>query len=194
MGMRKRPVSGSVRAFPAFAITMLASALLMLQPLSGQSTVGRILGTVMDSSGAVIARTAVTVINTDTSVSRMMMTDDSGNYQFPSLLPGRYSLSAEQKGFRKAVVTGIVLQVNQEARYDLHMELGELAQEVKVSAEGIVQVQADDATLGQVVDQKKIEELPLNGRNFLQLLTIGSGAAPILQNQGGAITGETKRE
>jgi hypothetical protein len=194
MGMRKRPVSASVRAFPAFAIAMLASALLTLQPLSGQSTVGRILGTVMDSSGAVVARTAVSVINTDTSVSRMTMTDDSGNYQFPSLLPGHYSLSAEQKGFRKAVVTGILLQVNQEARYDLHMELGELAQEVKVSAEGIVQVQADDATLGQVVDQKKIEELPLNGRNFLQLLTIGSGAAPILQGQGGAITGETKRE
>ena len=84
--------------------------------------------------------------------------------------------------------------MNQEARFDIRLELGEITQAVTVNAEGVVLVQSDDATLGQVVEQKKIEELPLNGRNYMQLLTIGAGAAPIQSGQGGAITGETKRE
>src|SRR6266404_3328603 len=195
MGIGRRVVSGLIRNFCALIIAVIAAVcLLWPEPADAQSTVGTIVGTVTDASGTAVPAATMTVTNIDTGVVRTVATDASGSYQMPRLLPGHYSISVEHAGFRKAVVTGIVLQVNQEARYDLRLEVGELAQQVEVSAQGVVQVQADDATLGQVVDQKKIEELPLNGRNFLQLITIGAGAAPILQGQGGAITGETKRE
>jgi len=94
------------------------------------------------------------------------------------LLPSTYTITAELAGFKKVVLSGITLQVNQDARYDIRMEVGELTQEVSVNAEGVV-VQTDDATLGQVVDQQKVVELPLNGRNFMQLVAIGTGAVPI---------------
>ncbi len=173
---------------------MMALVGLVPQPARAQATAGTILGTVTDTSGSTIAGTKVTVLNVDTGLSRSVLTDSTGNYQFPLLLPGRYNISGESAGFRKAVITAVVLQVNQEARFDMQLELGEISQAVTVNAEGVVLVQTDDATLGQVVQQRNIEELPLNGRNYLQLLTIGSGAAPIQSNQGGAITGETKRE
>jgi hypothetical protein len=195
MGIGIRDVNGLIRNFCALTLAVIvAPCLLWLEPLGAQSTVGTIVGTVTDASGTAVPAATMTVTNVDTGVARTVVTDASGSYQIPRLLPGNYSISAERAGFRKALVTGIVLQVNQEARYDLRLEVGELAQQIEVSAQGVVQVQADDVTLGQVVDQKKIEELPLNGRNFLQLITIGAGAAPILQGQGGAITGETKRE
>ena len=165
-----------------------------VKPARAQSTVGTILGTVTDTSGAAVPGTAVSVMNTDTGSNRSVLADDGGNYQVPRLLPGNYTITAERQGFRKGVISGIVLQVNQEARFDVRLEVGELTQAVQVSAEGAALVQTDDATLGQVVDQKQVQELPLNGRNFLQLLTIGSGAAPILNGQGGAITGETMRQ
>src|SRR5437867_1963765 len=193
MGIARRSARGFVGISCAL-IVMVMLCLLGPEPACAQSTVGTILGTVTDASGAAVPSATITVTNTDTGTSRTVATDDAGTYQVPRLLPGNYRINAERAGFRKAVVTGIALQVNQEARYDLRLEVGDLAQQVEVSAQGVVQVQTDDATLGQVVDQKKIEELPLNGRNFLQLITIGAGAAPILQGQGGAITGETKRE
>src|SRR4051812_14139018 len=166
---------------------MMALVGLVPQPARAQATAGTILGTVTDTSGSTIAGTKVTVLNVDTGLSRSVLTDSTGNYQFPLLLPGRYNISGESAGFRKAVITAVVLQVNQEARFDMQLELGEISQAVTVNAEGVVLVQTDDATLGQVVQQRNIEELPLNGRNYLQLLTIGSGAAPIQSNQGGAI-------
>jgi hypothetical protein len=175
------------------AAALVLVVLFMLGSAGAQSTVGTIVGTVTDQSGAVLVGVKVTVTNTDTGIARTVNTDETGNYQVPRLLPGRYSVTAELSGFKKAAVIGIILQVNQEARYDIRMEVGEVTQEVSVSAEGTVQVQTEDATLGQVVDHKKVVELPLNGRNFMQLVTIGSGAAPITNSQGGAIEGETQR-
>ncbi len=195
MGIGRTAVNSFIRTTCGLIIGVMAVlCVLSPQPVGAQSTVGTILGAVTDASGAAVPGASITVTNTDTGATRTVATEASGSYQMPRLLPGNYSISVERPGFRKAVVTGVVLQVNQEARYDVRLEVGELAQQVEVSALGVAQVQTDDATLGQVVDQKKIEELPLNGRNFLQLITIGAGAAPILQGQGGAITGETKRE
>ncbi len=175
-------------------MALILMVVLLVGSAGAQSTVGTIVGTVTDQSGAVLVGVKVTVTNTDTGITRTVNTDDTGNYKVLRLLPGSYSVAAETAGFKKAAVTGIVLQVNQEARYDIRMEVGEVTQEVSVSAEGAVQVQTEDATLGQVVDEKKVVELPLNGRNFMQLVTIGSGAAPITNSQGGAIEGETQRQ
>src|SRR5207247_604992 len=175
------------------AIALILAVLLLPGSSGAQSTVGSIVGTVTDPSGAVLVGVKVDVTNTGTGITRTVTSDGTGSYKVLRLLPGSYSIAAELAGFKKAAVTGIVLQVNQEARYDIRMEVGEVTQEVSVSAEGEVQVQTEDATLGQVVDHKKVVELPLNGRNFMQLATIGSGAAPITNDQGGAITGETQR-
>ena len=158
-----------------------------------QSTVGTILGTVSDPSGAVIAGVNVTVTNTATAISRTVTSDQTGSYKVLRLLPSTYTITAELAGFKKVVLSGITLQVNQDARYDIRMEVGELTQEVSVNAEGVV-VQTDDATLGQVVDQQKVVELPLNGSNFMQLVAIGTGAVPIQTSQGGSTNGETGRD
>lgn len=188
------PVSRITKFGSLLVIRIAIAACISLIPAAAQGTYGTILGTVTDTSGALVAGTTVTVANVDTGATRSATTDSAGDYRIPLLLPGRYNITGEHSGFRKAVITGIVLQVNQEARFDMRLDLGEVTQAVTVNVEGVVLVQTDDSTLGQVVEQKKIEELPLNGRNYLQLLTIGSGAAPIQSSQGGAITGETKRE
>jgi hypothetical protein len=177
----------------AYGIALLLGVLLLVRSSGAQSTVGNILGTVSDPSGAVIAGVNVTVTNTATGISRTATSDETGSYKILRLLPSTYTITAEMAGFKKVVLSGITLQVNQDARYDIRLEVGELTQEVSVSAEGVV-VQTDDATLGQVVDQQKVVELPLNGRNFMQLVAIGTGAVPIQTSQGGSITGETKRE
>jgi hypothetical protein len=173
---------------------MLALGLLCIKPAGAQTTVGTILGTITDSSGAVVPSTTVTVTSTDTGISRRVETDTAGNYQVPNLLPGNYTITAEQKGFQRAVVNGIVLRVNQAARYDLRLEVGRVAQQVVVSAQGLAQLQTDDAALGQVVAQRQVEDLPLNGRNFMQLVTLGAGAAPVVnQDRGSAVEGDTGR-
>jgi len=177
----------------AYGIALILAVLVPVKSSVAQSTVGTILGTVTDPSGAVIAGANVTVVNTATGISRSVTSDQAGNYKVLRLLPSTYTITAELAGFKKVTLSGITLQVNQDARYDIRMEVGELTQEVSVNAEGVV-VQTDDATLGQVVDQQKVVELPLNGRNFMQLVAIGTGAVPIQTSQGGSITGETKRE
>ena len=169
-------------------------ALLILNSsLSAQTSTGTIVGTVMDSSRAVVAGVAVTVTNEETGLRRSVSTNNQGDYAANLLPVGRYSVEAEVSGFKKAKVSGIELQVNQTVRIDLKMEVGEVTQTVEVTSE-IPLVKTDRSDVGQVIGSKQVAELPLNGRNFIQLATLGTGVisvnkvdAVIASNGGGII-------
>lgn len=155
-------------------IAMALIALIAVSiPAAAQS--GALLGTVSDESGALIPGVAITVTNEETNQTRTAVTNETGNYRVEPLTPGRYSISAELSGFRKEVRSGIVVNVDARARMDFTLVVGQVSEVVEVSAEAPV-VQTDDSQVGTVMDQRKIVELPLNGRNFSALAYLTPGA------------------
>jgi hypothetical protein len=145
-------------------------AVLLSTSAYGQ-TFGDISGEVTDGSAAVIPGATVVATNVGTNTSRNTETNDAGLYRFPSLVPGLYSVRVEAEGFRAAVRTNIELQVQQSARIDFQMELGQVTEVVEVSSDAAL-LTTDNATLGTVIEERRIVELPLNGRNFLQLVSL----------------------
>ena len=139
-----------------------------------QVSTAELFGTVADSTGAVIQNAKVTAANADTSVSREVTTDSAGNYIFTLLQPGTYNLTVESPGFRKLVQSGVVLQVNQRARIDLTMQVGQVTETVEVAAAAPL-LESQSSSLGSVIDQRFVGELPLNGRNFVQLAILSPG-------------------
>jgi len=148
-----------------------------------QTATGQITGSVRDATGAVIAGVAVTLTNQLTGVSRKTTTNDTGAYTFPLLPVSEYSVTADQKGFRAAKRSDINLNVDQVVRVDLELQVGEVTETVEVK-ETAVAIDSETAAVGQVVSQKQVTELPLNGRNFLQLLFLGNGAVTTNGEQG----------
>lgn len=175
----------------AFRFSLVLVVLLVFAGrLFGQAgATGTILGTVSDSSGAIIPNVHVTVTNTATNAAFHTVTSSSGDYYAPSLSPGTYSVSAEIKGFEKSVTTGFVLAVDQKVRIDLALKPGAVTETLEVTAQA-VELDTDSAALSQLVSQKQVEELPLNGRNFVQLLFLGAGAVTIGGEQGTMRQGE----
>ncbi len=148
-------------------------ALLTLATLTAfsQNVTGTISGIVHDQSGAVVPTVKITVTNTGTSAVFQTTTDDSGAYTLRTLPVGLYDLAAEVNGFKKYQTRGIRLQVNEIARVDVNLAVGTAAETITVSSVAVV-VDTTTATLKTVVDQKRIEELPLNGRNPTQLMQL----------------------
>ncbi len=142
--------------------------LLCTSILAAQGFRATIVGRVTDDSGAVVPGAKITITNTGTNEIRSVIVGDNGEYSIPQLAPGNYSLTAEYAGFNRVVRSGIVLETNQQARFDISLKVGALTEEVQVSASAPL-VASENAALGNVVDQKKIVELPLNGRDYLQL-------------------------
>ena len=167
--------------FRALANLILIAAL--LAPLPAQVTTGTILGTVTDASGATVAKASVEVKAVATNQVRSTVTDGEGNYILTSLPVGEYELTVSAAGFRKEVQQGIVLQVQQRARLDVSLQPGSLSETISVVAAAPI-VSTEDGVFGDVIDNRRVVDLPLNGRNFntLALLT------PNIQNgvQGGA--------
>ncbi|HZT28881.1 MAG TPA: carboxypeptidase regulatory-like domain-containing protein [Bryobacteraceae bacterium] len=153
-----------------------ACALLVLLPggLFAQAVSGTILGSVQDASGAAIPGASVTLVNADTGLTRTVATNASGDYDAPSLPPGIYNVSAEMKGFKKVSLAGIRLNVDQKARVDLKLEVGDLTESIQVQA-AVPLVQSDSSELGATVNESQIKELPLNGRDFVQLTRLIPG-------------------
>jgi len=133
-----------------------------------------LVGLVKDPQQARIPGATITLKNTETGVEMMVTSDEGGNYEFPIVRPGNYSLRAEQPGFRPFVQAPIVLAVGQRARVDATLEVGDVAAEVSV-VEGAATVQTESSALGDVVDTKRIVEAPLNGRFFLDLALLTAG-------------------
>ncbi|MCC6343844.1 MAG: TonB-dependent receptor [Bryobacterales bacterium] len=134
-------------------------------------TFGEISGEVRDQSGAGIPGVQVTATNTETNVSRNTVTNDAGVYSFPAMVPGSYNVRAEKAGFKSVTRTSIQLQVQQSARLDIEMPIGQVSESVEVSASAAL-LSTENATVGTVVETKRIVELPLNGRNYLQLVSL----------------------
>ena len=144
----------------------------LLQPFVwAQRDTGTITGTVRDESGAVIPGVAITVTHTQTNISFNTVTGDAGTYTAPALRVGDYAVSAELAGFKKEVRRGIVLQVNAVAVVDMTLQVGQVSEVAEVTVAAPL-IQTQSVTLGDVVDEKQVKELPLNGRNFVQLLTL----------------------
>jgi hypothetical protein len=146
-------------------------------PVRAQSTYGSVTGTVTDASGAAMAGAQVTLTNLGTSERRTQTTGNDGLYLFPNLLPGRYSVDIEKAGFKKLSRPDVVVQVNQTAHIDAAMEIGNVTQTVEVTAETPL-LQPETSSLGQVVETREANELPLNGRNIFNLTTITPSVVP----------------
>ena len=153
------------------ALRVLCIALLLLvaaRPSAAQSVSGTILGTVSDSTGAVIAGAKVTILNEGTALTRTLVTDASGEYTAPSVPTGRYTVLAEIQGFKALTLSNIEVGVDQRVRIDLKLEVGAMTESVSIQAETPL-VQTSSSELGTTVGNEEIEALPLNGRNFVNL-------------------------
>ncbi len=152
-----------------FAITFLCNA----GRLAAQTSTGRIEGIVTDNSGSALPGATVTAINIGTNATRNDVTDRSGAYSFPALPVGDYRVQAELSGF-KPTVSPITLAVSQVARLDLKLQLGGVSETVTVTAAAPV-IEKSTSEISTLIEEKQIENLPLNGRNFTQLATLAPG-------------------
>src|SRR5579863_5482681 len=157
----------------AVAIVVFASV-----PLFAQQITGSIRGTVSDASGAVVATATVTARQAETGLVRTVATDHGGNYLLLELPVGHYSLEVAATGFQKYVQQGISLNVNQNATVAVHLAVGAETQEVQVRADADL-VQSTVSSLGQVVGEREMLDLPLDGRNFTQLGLLQPGVVPL---------------
>ncbi len=157
---------------------VLAFVLFACLSLSAQQITGNIRGTVTDPSGAVIQGAAVTARQAETGLSRMTTTDREGNYVLLELPVGHYSLQVASKGFEEYVHDGITLNVNETASVSPHLAVGSEKQQVLVNGDAQL-IEPTVTSMGKVVQQQELEDLPLNGRNFSQLGLLQPGVVPL---------------
>ena len=138
---------------------------------------GSVSGVVRDRAQAVVAGAHVTITNTQTALTQVTTSGVDGSYHFLALPAGTYKISATAPGFRLYSATDITLQVNDQLRIDITLDVGAVKEEVSVTAD-TVHVETDNTQLGDVIDSKKMLALPLNGRSYLDLLGLQAGVAP----------------
>src|SRR5713101_4617313 len=144
----------------------------------------QIAGSVQDSSGAVLPGAELIATQTETGVIRMTITNETGSYVLPNLPLGPYKLEAVLPGFRTFVQTGIVLQVNATPVINPVLEVGQVSEQVEVQANAAL-VETRNAGVGQVVENARVLELPLNGRNANELIALSGAASPAPANGSG---------
>jgi len=166
---RSHRIAKGMRVFFLFV-----GALLISLPLFSQGNAGRILGTVTDQTGGAMAGATVSVIDVERGATRTLTTDDAGEYNAPNLLPGTYTVRVEAKGFKAFERPGILLEINKDARVDCVMQPGAQSQTVTVT-EALPMVDTTNSTMGGTFQSEIISDLPLNGRNFENLLQLRPG-------------------
>jgi hypothetical protein len=177
------------------ALWILVLGVQLITPAAAQYTTASLGGTVQDPAGAVIPGAAVTVENEDTGLSRSATSQPDGTFLIPALPVGPYKLTVTARGFATYVQTGIVLSVNEAATQTVSLRVGSVTESVTVSANAAV-LTTRTGTLGQLIDQKRILDLPLNGRQPQELLFLAAGAVNETGNyclvncQGGVYPGE----
>ncbi len=160
-------------------------------PCAAQVATAELTGTVLDSSGAAVAGAKVTATDVATNLVHATVSDTSGVYVLTLLPPGDYTVTVEAAGFRKLVQSGVALQINQEAKLDLTLQVGEVTETMEVTGQAPL-LQSESSSLGTVVNQKLVNELPLNGRNFIQLATLSPGVNGVGFSAGGTIMSGTR--
>ena len=155
--------------FSALSLIVLSAGL-----VSGQGTTGEISGTVKDPQGAAVPGATVMVTNLDTPFKRQVTTNDDGYYRFVGLPVGRYEMRSEHQGFKTAVAT-LKLTVAEELVANFDMEVGAITEQVTVNATGGTEAETTNSTMSGLVDEKKIRDLPLNGRSAADVATLEPG-------------------
>jgi hypothetical protein len=170
----------------AFLLSLVALLGQICGPFAtAQLSSASVSGAVKDPSGAVVQGTRIELKNTGTGVDRIAISNDSGSYNFPAVPPGPYALTAAKDGFNTFSSGGFTLVVSQTSTIDITMTVGAVAQSVSVQAEG-EELETGSSQLGTVIGSKEVTDLPLNGRNFTQLLSLTPGASPISVAQNGS--------
>ena len=178
---------GVVKACIAMVLTLAGIGVILNSSCANaQLSTAAINGTVRDTTGAVVPGAQVTLRETSTDAVRTTQSNSVGNYAFIAVQPGRYTLQVVKTGFSTAQQNPFVLEVNQTATFNFSLAVGSQVQQVTVAAAS-AQLETSTANLGTVISQTEVNSLPLNGRNFTQLLTLtpGSGRADTGQGGGG---------
>ncbi len=159
----------------ALAVTVLLGLpSVWAQGVSGSASVG---GTVTDATGAVIPGASVVLINVERGSEQEVSTNEAGNYVYPDVTPGVYTVRVSSEGFATQEVTDLGVQVGQRAAVNVELEVGQVTNVVTVEAAAVL-LETESNAIGTVVDSERVNELPLNGRNFLELALLAGGAAP----------------
>lgn len=154
------------------------------------SNQGAIVGTIKDPNGLVVPSVTVTITNTATGVARNTVTDSEGNYRVDFLQPGNYRILAEATGFRRSEIAQTTVNVSQVHREDIKLEVGSVSEEVVVTDDGNRGVNTENPTLGEVINERIIDNMPLNGREFIELtglvpgVSTGSGKTGAIDSKG----------
>jgi len=146
-------------------------SLLLAAGLASAQTFGQITGRVVDASGGVLPGASITVTNPQTGVAATEPANSAGVYVFPTLLPGTYNVKVELQGFQSAVRNSVELQTQQTVRLDFSLAIGTIAETVEIVGSSPM-INTEDTAIGTVIDNRRIVDLPLNGRNFLQLVSL----------------------
>jgi hypothetical protein len=146
-----------------------------------QSVTATLVGSVTDASSASVAEASVTAVHRDMGSSRTARTNEAGDYRIPSLAPGLYRLTVERAGFKRGVIDGVELQVDQTARVDAVLQVGDVAESVEVTAAPPL-VASETSSVGQVISNKQVVDLPLKGRSFFELALLAPGTTPTAPN------------
>lgn len=174
-----------------FCTAMCAAVLFMgAAPAFAQGN-GTISGTVTDQTGAVIANATVKVVQAQTGLEMIAESNSDGVFVFPALHPSKYSLSVTKPGFRSQTQTGIPLQADQALTVNVRLEVGSVTNEIIVT-ESVLQVDTTTGTLSQVIDERRVVDLPLNGRNAAALITLVAGVVDAANEGNGVDQGVGK--
>ena len=165
-------MSAPFRLFSGVLLLMIAGQ------LPAQVTTGTIVGVVTDPSGAVVPNVNVTVVHQGTKDTRRTATNERGEFNVPFVRTGEYAISAESQGFRTQTQTGIVVQVDQTVKVSFNMQVGAIAEQVEVTSSAPL-IDTSTSSLGQVIGNKKILDLPLNGRNAFALGLMAGNTIPV---------------
>lgn len=163
----------------------LALLITAVSPISlhAQALYGSIVGTVTDGSGAIIQGATVTITDIATNETRTAQSNSAGEYSFVSLVPSTYQVAIEKTSFKRFVREQVTVQVNTTVRIDATLDVGNVTETVEVSTDSPL-LQTDSGTLGQVIEGKTVTEMPLNGRNVMNLLSLAPGVVPGNNTQG----------
>ena len=167
----------------AMALIILSAGWWMFCTVAAAQATAAINGVVRDTTGAAIPNARVDLTNVNTGVVRTTSTNNEGAYAFPTVVPGEYSMRASATGFATTSLPQTTLEVSQTATLDFQLTIGNTTQNVTVNGSEGAALETATSELGTVVNTKEVTDLPLNGRNFTQLLTITAGVANINRDQ-----------
>ncbi len=177
--IEKRPKSqfcdAKLKFLAVIGVAILALFLLSPGAIRAQVNTADVVGTVTDPSGAVIPNAKVTITNTGTGISRTMQTPSTGEYVFTNLLVGTYKVKVELAGFKSFVASDIILAVGDRTRVDAKLQVGAASETVSVSSSVAPALESDSSELHTLISPQAVEDIPLNGRNLIQLIELSAG-------------------